>query len=70
MGASWRIGVDTQPGVVLMVPNWLSLLALVMLGVAVQIQVRTVEEPYLTAVHGQTCRDAGLTTGPRAPQGR
>ena len=41
-----------QAGVVLMVPTWVSMLALVALVVAVQLQVRAVEEPYLRAVHG------------------
>ncbi len=41
-----------QAGVVLMVPTWVSVLALVALVAAVQLQVRVVEEPYLRAVHG------------------
>jgi protein-S-isoprenylcysteine O-methyltransferase Ste14 len=41
-----------QAGVVLMVPTWVSVLALVALVAAVQLQVRIVEEPYLRAVHG------------------
>lgn len=44
-----------QLGVVLMVPTWasvLALVALVALVVAVELQVRAVEEPYLRAVHG------------------
>ncbi len=41
-----------QAGVVLMVPTWVSVLALVALVAAVQLQVRAVEEPYLHSVHG------------------
>jgi protein-S-isoprenylcysteine O-methyltransferase Ste14 len=41
-----------QAGVVLMVPTWISVLALVALVAAVQLQVRAVEEPYLRSVHG------------------
>ena len=41
-----------QAGVVLMVPTWISLVALVALVAAVQLQVRVVEEPYLRSVHG------------------
>ena len=41
-----------QAGVVLMVPTWVSVLALAALVAAVQLQVRAVEEPYLRSVHG------------------
>ena len=41
-----------QLGVVLMVPTWVSVLALVALVAAIQLQVRAVEEPYLRTVHG------------------
>jgi protein-S-isoprenylcysteine O-methyltransferase Ste14 len=44
--------VAAQAGVVLMVPTWVSVLALVALVVAVQLQVRCVEEPYLQQAHG------------------
>ncbi|WP_137160532.1 isoprenylcysteine carboxylmethyltransferase family protein [Blastococcus sp. CCUG 61487] len=44
--------VVAQLGVVLVVPTWISIAALVALVVAVQVQVRAVEEPYLRAVHG------------------
>jgi len=44
--------VVAQLGIVLMVPTWVSVLALLALVVAVQLQVRAVEEPYLRAVHG------------------
>jgi len=44
--------VVAQAGIVLIVPTWVTGLALVALVVAVQLQVRAVEEPYLRAVHG------------------
>jgi protein-S-isoprenylcysteine O-methyltransferase Ste14 len=44
--------VAAQAGVVLMVPTWPSVLALVALVVAVELQVRAIEEPYLRAMHG------------------
>jgi protein-S-isoprenylcysteine O-methyltransferase Ste14 len=43
-----------QVGLVLLVPTWVSVLALVALVVAVQLQVRAVEEPYLREVHGSS----------------
>ena len=46
--------VAAQAGVTLMVPTWLSVLGLVSLVVAVELQVRSIEEPYLRAVHGPT----------------
>jgi protein-S-isoprenylcysteine O-methyltransferase Ste14 len=49
--------VVAQLGVVLMVPTWVSAAALVSLVVAVQLQVRAVEEPYLMSVHGAAYRD-------------
>ena len=44
--------VAAQAGTVLMAPSWLSLVALAALVVAVQLQVRRVEEPYLRKTHG------------------
>jgi protein-S-isoprenylcysteine O-methyltransferase Ste14 len=44
--------VAAQAGVTLMVPTWVSVLGLLSLGVAVELQVRAIEEPYLGAVHG------------------
>lgn len=44
--------VAAQAGVVLIVPSWVSSLALVALVAAVQVQVRVVEEPHLQTVHG------------------
>ncbi len=44
--------VATAIGLALMVPNWVSLVGVVMLIVAVELQVRVVEEPYLRSRHG------------------
>ena len=55
--------VIAQLGVVLMVPTWVSVLALVALVVAVQLQVRAVEEPYLRAVHGDAYDAYRAATG-------
>jgi len=55
--------VLAQVGVTLMVPTWVSALALVALVIAVQVQVRIVEEPYLRAVHGSAYDSYAATTG-------
>ena len=44
--------VLAQAGIVLMVPTWVSVAALGALVVAVELQARCVEEPYLHQVHG------------------
>jgi protein-S-isoprenylcysteine O-methyltransferase Ste14 len=46
--------VAAQAGVTLMVPTWPTVLSLVALVVAVELQVRAVEEPYLRAMHGSS----------------
>jgi protein-S-isoprenylcysteine O-methyltransferase Ste14 len=60
--------VVAQLGVVLMVPTWVSVLALVALVVAAELQVRTVEEPYLRAVHGDAYRGYAAATGRFVPR--
>jgi protein-S-isoprenylcysteine O-methyltransferase Ste14 len=45
--------VVTALGLAAMVPNFVSLLGVVALVVAVELQVRVVEEPYLRTVHGE-----------------
>ncbi|WP_326593277.1 methyltransferase family protein [Streptomyces sp. NBC_01294] len=44
--------VTASLGLSLIVPNWVSLVALAALVTAIQLQVRVVEEPYLTTAHG------------------
>jgi protein-S-isoprenylcysteine O-methyltransferase Ste14 len=55
--------VAAQAGVVLMVPTWVSVLALIALVVAVQIQVRSIEEPHLLRVHGAAYAAFAARTG-------
>ncbi|MEV8533977.1 isoprenylcysteine carboxylmethyltransferase family protein [Streptomyces sp. NPDC051211] len=53
----------TAVGLALMVPNAVAVLALIALVVAVQLQVRIVEEPYLAAVHGALYADYAARAG-------
>ncbi|WP_104524507.1 methyltransferase family protein [Blastococcus atacamensis] len=52
-----------QVGMLLLVPTWLSVAALLALIVAVELQVRAVEEPYLRLVHGQAYAAYAARTG-------
>jgi len=54
-------------GLALAAPNVLSVLALVVLLVALELQVRLVEEPYLTRAHGTSYRDYASRTGRFVP---
>lgn len=54
-------------GLVALVPSWPGVLALVLLVVAVQIQVRAVEEPYLLATHGGAYRGYAARVGRFVP---
>ncbi|WP_331753304.1 isoprenylcysteine carboxylmethyltransferase family protein (plasmid) [Streptomyces sp. NBC_00637] len=54
-------------GLVLMVPNVLAVASLAALVVAVELQVRIVEEPYLQAVHGAAYTEYGATAGRFVP---
>ena len=53
----------TGVGLALMVPNMVALTGAVLLLVALQLQVRVVEEPYLRAAHGSTYDGYAATTG-------
>lgn len=44
----------TVAGLTLMIPNPLTIIGLLALVAALEVQVRMVEEPYLVSVHGQT----------------
>lgn len=44
--------VSTALGLALLVPSWVAILGLIGLLVALELQVRMVEEPYLRTVHG------------------
>lgn len=59
--------VAAQVGVVLVVPTWVSVLALVAMVAAVQLQVRTAEEPYLLATHGSEYGAYAARTGRFVP---
>ncbi|MGR7028206.1 methyltransferase family protein [Geodermatophilus sp. URMC 62] len=55
--------VLAQLGLTLMVPTWLSVIALVALMTAVELQVRLIEEPYLLATHGGDYQRYAARTG-------
>jgi protein-S-isoprenylcysteine O-methyltransferase Ste14 len=59
--------VVAQFGMVLLVPTWLSAAALLALIVAVQLQVRVIEEPYLRHVHGAVYIAYAARTGRFVP---
>ena len=50
-------------GLALLAPNILSLLTVVVLAVALEVQVRLVEEPYLIHAHGERYRRYAATAG-------
>jgi protein-S-isoprenylcysteine O-methyltransferase Ste14 len=50
-------------GLVLLVPNWLSLSTLAILVLALEVQVRHVEEPYLLRTHGEAYGRYARATG-------
>jgi len=58
----------TAIGIALMVPNILTLLMLVAFVIGMQLQVRLVEEPYLTRVHGDAYRRYATRTGRFLPR--
>src|SRR4029077_4732083 len=54
-------------GLALAAPNVLSVLALLALLIALELQVRWVEEPYLTRAHGTSYRDYASRIGRFVP---
>lgn len=54
-------------GFALLVPTWLSIAALVVLVVGLEVQVRRVEEPYLALVHGDAYGDWAARAGRFVP---
>ena len=58
---SWM--VVASGGLVLLAPNLLAVVSLVALLVALEIQVRAVEEPYLLRTHGDAYRRYAASTG-------
>lgn len=59
--------LGTGLGLVLIVPNWPALVGLALLVIAIEIQVRSVEEPYLRTVHGTAYASYLRTTGRFVP---
>jgi protein-S-isoprenylcysteine O-methyltransferase Ste14 len=59
--------LPTALGLALMVPNWPALIGLVGLLLALELQVRVVEEPYLREVHGERYREWAARTGRFVP---
>ena len=59
--------VLAQFGMLLLVPTWISAAALVALVVAVQLQVRAIEEPYLRLTHGDAYAAYASRTGRFVP---
>lgn len=58
----------TTLGLALMVPNAVALAAWLILVLALQLQVRAVEEPYLIATHGDAYRRYAATVGRFLPK--
>jgi protein-S-isoprenylcysteine O-methyltransferase Ste14 len=59
--------LPTVFGLVLMVPNPLSVAAIVVLFIGLELQVRLVEEPYLLEVHGNAYADYAAGVGRFVP---
>lgn len=55
--------IPTALGLAMMVPSVVSLTALVALVVALELQVRIVEDPYLIRTHGEDYRNYAAETG-------
>ena len=57
----------TGLGLALLVPSWASLAAYALLFVAIEVQVRTVEEPHLARMHGGSYLSYAARTGRFVP---
>jgi protein-S-isoprenylcysteine O-methyltransferase Ste14 len=55
--------LPTALGLTLLVPSWVSVAGLVGLTVALELQVRVVEEPYLLQAHGRNYADYAARVG-------
>ena len=60
--------IIAQAGAALMAPTWLALVGVALLVVACQLQVRLVEEPYLSAQHGAAYERYAKGTGRFVPR--
>jgi protein-S-isoprenylcysteine O-methyltransferase Ste14 len=54
-------------GFALLVPTWLGFLGAAVVAVALELQVRYVEEPYLLRTHGEAYRDYASRIGRFVP---
>jgi protein-S-isoprenylcysteine O-methyltransferase Ste14 len=59
----FSVMLPTSLGLVLMVPSWVAIVGLVALVVALELQVRVVEEPYLERTHGTTYTEYASRVG-------
>lgn len=59
--------IPTALGLVLLVPSWIAVLGLAGLVVALELQVRVVEEPYLLQTHGRTYAEYASRVGRFVP---
>lgn len=59
--------VPTGIGLALMVPSWLALVGAALLILAIELQVRVVEEPYLARVHGYLYTEYSARVGRFVP---
>ena len=55
------------PTVALMVPSWIALAGVAALFIALELQVRVVEEPYLRRTHGRAYADYASRVGRFVP---
>ena len=59
--------LPTALGLTLIVPSWVAIAGLAGLGVALELQVRIVEEPYLLRTHGEAYRAYAARVGRFVP---
>jgi protein-S-isoprenylcysteine O-methyltransferase Ste14 len=59
--------LPTALGLALLVPSWVAIAGLLGLAVALELQVRVVEEPYLLRVHGDSYADYAARVGRFVP---
>lgn len=59
--------LPTALGLVLLVPSWIAIVGFAGLVVALELQVRVVEEPYLVQTHGERYRAYAARTGRFVP---
>jgi protein-S-isoprenylcysteine O-methyltransferase Ste14 len=59
--------LPTALGLTLLVPSWIALAGLFGLAIALELQVRVVEEPYLVRTHGRSYTDYASAVGRFVP---